>query len=39
LIVLNAIAFAAETVGDLATRYGTWFRVFNFFSVLVFTIE
>ena len=39
LIVLNAIAFAAETVGDLATEYGFWFRAFNIFSVIVFTIE
>ncbi|ODR98827.1 hypothetical protein AUC68_06420 [Methyloceanibacter methanicus] len=39
LIVLNAIAFAAETVGDLAVRYGPWFRASTVFSVLVFTVE
>jgi voltage-gated potassium channel len=39
LIVLNAIAFAAETVDSLAARYGTLFRAFNFFSVIVFTVE
>jgi len=39
LIFLNAIAFAAETVDHLAARYGTYFYVFNVFSVAVFTIE
>ena len=39
LIVANALAFAAETVDELAVRYGAWFRAFNVFSVMVFTIE
>jgi voltage-gated potassium channel len=39
LIVLNAIAFAAETVDGLDARYGFYFRVFNIFSVAVFSIE
>jgi voltage-gated potassium channel len=39
LIVLNAIAFAAETVDHLADRYGRYFDAFNVFSVAVFTIE
>jgi voltage-gated potassium channel len=39
LIFLNAFAFAAETVDDLAVRYGPFFRAFNVFSVAVFSIE
>jgi voltage-gated potassium channel len=39
LIVANAIAFAAETVDDLAVRYHVFFRAFNIFSVAVFSIE
>jgi voltage-gated potassium channel len=39
LIFLNAIAFAAETVDDLAARYGRVFDAFNVFSVAVFSIE
>ena len=39
LIFLNAIAFAAETVDDLADRYGAYFDAFNIFSVIVFSIE
>jgi voltage-gated potassium channel len=39
LIVLNAIAFAAETVDHLADRYGPYFDAFNVFSVIVFSIE
>lgn len=39
LIFLNAIAFAAETVDDVAARYGPAFRAFNIFSVIVFSIE
>jgi voltage-gated potassium channel len=39
LIVLNAVAFAAETVDDLAVRYATAFATLNVFSVIVFTIE
>src|SRR5512143_169092 len=39
LIVLNAVAFAAETVDDLGVRYATAFSALNVFSVIVFTIE
>jgi voltage-gated potassium channel len=39
LIVLNAIAFAAETVDHLAERYEPYFDAFNLFSVAVFSIE
>ena len=39
LIFLNAIAFAAETVDDLAARYGPYFHALNVFSVIVFTVE
>lgn len=39
LIVLNAVAFAAETVDGLAADYEPWFRAFNIFSVIVFTLE
>jgi voltage-gated potassium channel len=39
LIILNAIAFAAETVPELETRYTSEFAAFNVFSVIVFTIE
>jgi voltage-gated potassium channel len=39
LIVLNALAFAAETVEDLNQRYASLFEAFNVFSVIVFTIE
>jgi voltage-gated potassium channel len=39
LIILNAIAFAADTVPALAGRYAVEFEVFNVFSVIVFTVE
>jgi voltage-gated potassium channel len=39
LIILNAIAFAADTVPALAERYAVQFESFNVFSVIVFTIE
>ncbi|HTP37029.1 MAG TPA: cyclic nucleotide-gated ion channel [Methyloceanibacter sp.] len=39
LIILNAIAFAADTVPALAERYAVEFEVFNVVSVIVFTIE
>jgi voltage-gated potassium channel len=39
LIILNAVAFAAETVDHLADRYGRFFDAFNVFSVAVFTVE
>ncbi|MBK5197551.1 MAG: ion transporter [Methyloceanibacter sp.] len=39
LIFLNAIAFAADTVEELADRYAWEFAAFNLFSVIVFTVE
>ena len=39
LIILNAVAFAAETVDHLAARYATFFYLFNIFSVAVFSVE
>jgi voltage-gated potassium channel len=39
LIFLNAIAFAAETVEELDSRYAVEFEAFNVFSVIVFTVE
>jgi len=39
LIFLNAIAFAADTVPELAGRYRWEFAAFNAFSVIVFTVE
>jgi voltage-gated potassium channel len=39
LIFLNAVAFAADTVPELAERYGWEFKAFNVFSVIVFTFE
>jgi voltage-gated potassium channel len=39
LIFLNAIAFAADTVPELAERYAWEFASFNLFSVVVFTVE
>jgi voltage-gated potassium channel len=39
LIFLNAIAFAADTVAELAGRYCWEFAAFNAFSVIVFTVD
>ncbi len=39
LIFLNAIAFAADTVNEVAARYGSYLDAFNVFSVMVFSIE
>jgi voltage-gated potassium channel len=39
LIILNAVAFAAETVNPLGVRYHAFFDAFNIFSVVVFSIE
>ena len=39
LILLNALAFAAETVPELGARYAGYFRAFDTVSVLIFTIE
>jgi hypothetical protein len=39
LILTNIAAFVAETVPELAGRYGLWFHAFDAFSVLIFTID
>lgn len=39
LILLNVVAFAAETVPEIGARYAGAFRLFNLFSVAVFTLE
>ena len=39
LIVLNAGAFAAETVDEVAAQYGRALDMFNTFSVVIFTLE
>ena len=39
LILLNIAAFVAETVPELAARYGSWFHAFEACSVAIFTIE
>lgn len=39
LILLNVLAFAAETVPSLAAEYGAAFYAFNIASVAIFTIE
>lgn len=39
LIVLNVIAVILETVPSLTERWGAHFRVFDAFSVYVFTVE
>jgi voltage-gated potassium channel len=39
LILLNIIAFVAETVPHLAAAYGPYFWAFEVFSVAVFSIE
>jgi hypothetical protein len=39
LILTNIAAFVAETVPELAGRYGLWFHAFEAFSVLIFTID
>lgn len=39
LILLNVVAFAAETVPSIAERHGRSLDLFNVFSVVVFTIE
>ena len=36
---MNAIAFAAETVDALGTRYHGEFEIFNIFTLIVFSIE
>jgi voltage-gated potassium channel len=39
LIVLNGVAFAAETVNSVYDQYGPELEAFNTFSVMVFTVE
>ncbi|OJW17287.1 ion transporter [Mucilaginibacter sp. 44-25] len=39
LILLNLLAVCLETVESLYREYGVWFRNFELFSVLVFSVE
>ena len=39
LIVLNVIAIILDTVESYNSSYHRFFRGFNFFSVMVFTVE
>jgi len=39
LILANVVAFALETVDDIQAVHGPWFDLFNYVSVLIFTIE
>lgn len=39
LILLNVASFVAETVPWIEATYGLWFHAFDWFSVIVFTIE
>ena len=39
LIILNAVAFAIDTIPELEARYAAEFEAFNVFSVIVFTVE
>jgi voltage-gated potassium channel len=39
LIMLNVFATIIETIGDLGARYKELFYIFEFFSVIIFTIE
>lgn len=39
LIVLNIVAFLAETVPSIARQYGTWLDLFETVSVALFTLE
>jgi len=39
LIIVNVIAFAAETVPSINAEYGLWLDAINFISVAIFTIE
>lgn len=39
LIVANVLAAACETVPEIDARFGSYFNIFEVFSVIVFTIE
>lgn len=39
LILLNLVAVCLETVENLYRDYGVWFRNFEWFSVIVFSVE
>jgi len=39
LIVLNIVAFCAETIPELEQAYGPWFLMFERVSVMIFTVE
>ena len=39
LILTNVLAIILESVSELNEKYGVWFERFDFFSVMVFTVE
>src|SRR6056300_663314 len=39
LILTNVLAIILESVSDINEKYGIWFERFDFFSVIVFSIE
>jgi len=39
LIILNVIAFSIETVPAIAARHATFFALFDFISIAIFTVE
>ncbi len=39
LILLNVVAFTAETIPEVEQRYGASFELFNVVSVAIFTVE
>jgi len=39
LILTNVLAIILESVSELNEKYGIWFERFDFFSVIVFSIE
>jgi len=39
LISLNVIAVILETVNSISTKYSTFLRIFEIFSISIFTIE
>ena len=39
LVVFNILAVTLESVSDYSEKFGTQFYVFEFFSVLIFSIE
>ena len=39
LILTNVLAIILESISELNEKYGIWFEHFDFFSVMVFTVE